>query len=303
MKNNNQSSPTNKIFLLDVAGSCNNDCLFCAVGGNHPEQDICAKKAIEIIDAQQLESGATIILSGGEPTTNLELFEILSHLKNKGYNAKMITNGRMLSSLSFSKKLVECGLMEILTEINSHVPELHDFLTQKQGSFRETVLGINNFVSAGGAVTVKIVLTRVNYKNLPKTVEFACKTMPALKGVILSSLNIQGNAIENKNLLGVRFSDTAPFVERAIDTANKFGMNIVLDIFPVCALSPPYQKYSLAREPHNIYKAGERRSIRNYIRHACRTCTLQHSCSGVYESHLNQFGKNEVTPMTDSVAS
>ncbi|MCK5233673.1 MAG: radical SAM protein [Candidatus Aenigmarchaeota archaeon] len=299
MAKNSVKKSNNSIFLLDAAGSCNNDCIFCTENGSRPERDLTLDEIILCIDSEKLKMGATVILCGGEPTVNPDIFEIISYIKNIGCKAMMITNGRMLSDLFFAKKLIDCGLEEVLTEIHSHIPEMHDFFTQRPGSFKETLEGTDNFLGAGGVVCMKILLTRATYRFLPKTIEFVCKRMPKIKEVMICSLSIQGSAKKNQAVLGVRFCDAMPYVEKAIDVAVKFNVSIRLDMVPLCALHTQYQKFSNERSPHVIHKAGKRLRISKDMPQLCFSCILNETCPGLYKCHLDLFGENEIKPVLE----
>jgi len=78
-----QPQIANKTIVIGINGSCNNDCIFCSSGGSLPLLDVSANKIIEKLAPFPL-SGATAILSGGEPTLHKELAKIIKHLDKRG---------------------------------------------------------------------------------------------------------------------------------------------------------------------------------------------------------------------------
>lgn len=284
--------------VIRVNGSCNNACMFCSVGGSRTLHDSTKYEVLQKITSLNVKRSSTIILSGGEPTLQEGIIDIVRQLRNRGHKIKIITNGRNFSDITFAKNIAAAGLSEVITEIHSHIPEVHDFITQRIGSFNETLEGVHNLIRCGICVKIKLLLNRINYKTLPQTVEFVCKNITQTDSISITAINLCGTALVNKNLLGIRFSDAAHYVEKSLDIANNLNMNIALCAFPICALHPKYSHHSALRKPHGFYDAGQYLDMKKYMPHVCCSCSYSAKCTGIWKSQIDVFGENEIKPLT-----
>ena len=55
---------------------------------------------------------------------------LFDRASERGLQSRMITNGQRLAKRSFFEQCVEAGLKHIHVSIQSHLPEVHDFITR-----------------------------------------------------------------------------------------------------------------------------------------------------------------------------
>jgi len=134
-----------------IGWECNNNCMFCS---NPEMKKIFDSKNTEKMDVSMIKIKLskynpkeikTLIFVGGEPTISKNLFELINFSIHLGFQKIfLMTNGRMLSNKSFFKKLLKYPQIELGISIHGHNSEIHDSLTRTEGSFKQTIKGMNN---------------------------------------------------------------------------------------------------------------------------------------------------------------
>jgi len=153
---------------------CNNSCKWCYASSNYhlSKRPILPKEKISPLLGliQGLKLKRTILI-GGEPSIYPFLFEVLEEHKSRGINYGMVTNGRRFSDRNFTKKVHSLGLNEITVSIEGDNSQTHDSLTRVNGSYDESISGIELANSEGIKVSTNTVVSRLNIGNLEKIVE------------------------------------------------------------------------------------------------------------------------------------
>mgnify|MGYP000103156041 CR=1 FL=1 len=154
---------------------CNNNCKFCVQAGSKCE----GNRSFEEIENNLKECRERcdqVVLTGGEVTIRKDFFEIVKLAKDLGYKEIQVqTNGRMFSDFDFCKKAISSGVTHFAPSIHGFCAEQHDYLTESEGSFSQTVLGILNLKKLGQSVAVNTVIVKSNYVDLPKIASLLVK--------------------------------------------------------------------------------------------------------------------------------
>jgi MoaA/NifB/PqqE/SkfB family radical SAM enzyme len=179
-------------FQIDVElhKRCNLRCLFCARYGKYEElneeskrYELPTEKWIETIkEAKEIDAVVLNIEGINEPPLVPEIFfPVIRKAKELGMYGIITTNGTIWNEKQL-KNLVEIGWDRIHFSIHSSKPEIHDNLTQKEGSFRKVVKNIKilnkwkkKFKSERPMLNINVCVNRLNFRELPKIVELAHK--------------------------------------------------------------------------------------------------------------------------------
>jgi radical SAM protein with 4Fe4S-binding SPASM domain len=84
----------------------------------------------------------------------------------------LITNGRRLKDKTFVGELEKSGLDFVQVTLESHKPQVHDLMTASNGSWKETVTGIENAVNSQIYVTTNTTLSKHNSSGFLDTIDF-----------------------------------------------------------------------------------------------------------------------------------
>ena len=155
---------------------CNNNCLFCLDKENQNGKIIPVGEVMKKLEQGRREKASRAILSGGEPTLHPQIIKIIKEAKKLGYShTQLISNGRLLASEKFVKKLKEAGLDEITLSLHSHRKKDFEATTGIKGSYLQAMQGLVNALKHNFIVSVDIVINKINYKTLKNTLIFFTK--------------------------------------------------------------------------------------------------------------------------------
>ncbi len=111
-----------------------------------------------------------LCLTGGEPMLHPELYAILGAAQDAGIPCGMTTNGTLIG-VQEASRLAELGMGTVSVSLDGMEAE-HDWLRQHDGSFSQTVRGIEALRDAGLLVQVTTVVHRNNIECLEALREF-----------------------------------------------------------------------------------------------------------------------------------
>jgi len=275
---------------IDIGNQCNNNCLMCtqlrpSYCKARIEQKMHSKEDVER-QIREAESESGVVFTGGEPTMRKDLFELIEFVKSN-YPKKrisLLTNGRMLSYGDYGKELEKIGLDEIIIPLHGHNSALHDFVTQTEGSFEQTVRGIKNLRESGMAREIRVVVHRLNYVYLPETASFIATNFPFVDRIVFLYFDAIGSGAVNKKRLFVSMKEVAPFLEKAFKELGKEREKAAIYHFPQCILPESIRKsvYGKTVEMQRICFAKE-----------CGQCSYFGKCPGIWKSYKSNFGLGE----------
>jgi MoaA/NifB/PqqE/SkfB family radical SAM enzyme len=271
------------------------------------------------IDRAMEESGVeNILLSGGEPTISKDFLKLLEYIKAKGLHISLLSNGLKFASKRYLQKFIDVTgseNIEITTAIHSHIPEKHDRLTQLPNSFHKSLEGLHNIIEAGILTSVKYNIIRYTYREMPGYIDWLYETFPDKVSFLLCNIDITGVALKNKELIGVTFEESAPFLEQALDKVIAFRQkgrkrNVKVFTTPLCTLDPYYwgfvnnqTKDTLAalrvpsEDPINDRLFLEIGSDSGPMFEPCFQCALQEPCPGTWKKTGELFGDSIFKPI------
>jgi radical SAM protein with 4Fe4S-binding SPASM domain len=185
---------------LALTFKCSNNCIHCYAGGPHETAELNTQQWKEVIDRLSKIGVFTVTFTGGEPTLRDDLLELLRYAQNKGMVTGLITNGRKLKDAAYVKTLEATGLDFVQVTLESHLPKIHDLMTNAKGSWKETVAGIKNAVKSQIYVTTNTTLSKHNAPDFLTTIDYINKLGVAAFGC--NSLIYSGKA----NAVGQEFA-------------------------------------------------------------------------------------------------
>lgn len=171
-----------------VTKVCNLHCRMCDVPQfNIGEKNLTLDKIKEIIREIAGLGAETLELSGGEPMTRKDIYDIISYAVSLKLKVFMATNGVLIGP-SEVKKLLEAGLTMITFSLEGP-EELNDHIRGK-GNFQKTLYAIQSFLEYsseifGLQVMVGITLSKYNYKLVRSFSEYLLEDI----GVYSISIN------------------------------------------------------------------------------------------------------------------
>ena len=227
-----KSTEEEKRFWVRLTKKCNNRCIFCLDSEVQDGSVIPFSEIQNQLIEGRKEKFDRLILSGGEPTLHPQFLEIVKEGKKLGYKKiQVISNGRMFMYKDFLMEGVRNGISEITFSIHGHTPEIHDRLTQIEGSFFQSILGLRNALKVSNLiVSVDIVINKLNYKYLPEILNFFISL--GVREFDLLQVVPFGRAWENRKKVFYDIKKALPYLKKTFEISKEKGVFIWTNRFP-----------------------------------------------------------------------
>jgi len=231
-------------------------------------------------------------ITGGEPTIRKDVFKILEYINTKYPTSRInfITNGRLFAYSDFLNKFKKVKNLYIKTELHASTAEKHDSITRTPGSFEQASIGIKKLLENNFNVEFRIVISKLNYKDIPNITELVVKEFNKTSRVVIFPIDIIGNAFKNKEKVVIKYTELIPFVETEIDILKQAGINVLLYHIPYCVLNKKYHNY--------IRKGITVLDRRVALTDICEGCKFEEYCPRVWKTYLRLIGKEEFHKIT-----
>ena len=217
-------NPENIVF--EITSDCNNDCMYCynvwkSPCFNYPKGKMSLSDVIKVIDnlLEDLPLKA-IAISGGEPFLRDDLPQIVSYLWSQNINSVIITNGTLLTKKNIRRT---SGANNYELTLLSYRKAIHNQLTRRE-CFNRVIQGMHNLKEADRRFVVAFIATRLNYKDLEKTIELAIAL--GAEGILYNRMNVSAYNYQYVKML----LPTVDMIRENLDVLERFGESYGLPI-------------------------------------------------------------------------
>ncbi len=147
--------------VWEVTSGCNLDCRHCYHPSHEPRDDeLSSERAMELLDELAAAGFLLLLISGGEPFTRPDIWDLLEAASLKEFAFRVLTNGTGLERDDIDR-LAEMSPLSVDMSIYGQ-KRIHDEITRSPGSFRSTCRTGRLLTQNGVRVTVKMPLMRNN---------------------------------------------------------------------------------------------------------------------------------------------
>lgn len=152
--------------LVELTYRCNLDCTFCYNDVAKKGKPLTLSQYEAMFDDLAAMSVLTVILSGGEPLSHPQFFEIGRAARDRGFVVRIKSNGHALGG-ELARRLKD-EVDPFLVEVSLHgaTAETHDRQTRVPGSFDRLIANIRSMRELGLRVKANSALTRWNEGEL-----------------------------------------------------------------------------------------------------------------------------------------
>lgn len=238
--------------------------------------------ALRAVDSAPFGEGVS--LSGGEVLLRDDICGLVRRLRARGCpHVEIQTNGRMLAYRKLARDLREAGAQAVVVLLAGHEAAVHDFHTRVPGSFEQTVQGIRNTVEEGLDVSVRVILTKSNYRHATSLVRFVAG-LGVRRLVLAFPAALADSAFRT---LVPRLDKVALYIAPAITLGRTIGALVETDGFPLCHAAIP--------SPEVRYAKGDPTPV-EWAMHGkpCQACTAATRCPGVERAYAKTYGTSEL---------
>ena len=223
-----------KKITIELTNDCFNRCVHCSAFDPDLGKGIYLDKDIiySIIHDFASHGGEEINLSGGEPLLHPNFYEIANYSKERGLTVNVFTCG--ILSRPFNEERVNEHVEKIKrtkfneVQITLHAPneEMHDEITQEQGTFVNTIKFIEKLKSNGENIGVHFVPMDLNVGEFEDLVEY-------VQYLKLKRLNIlrfypQGRGRFNEAVLALTPETSAHLILKIMELSGNPEFELIL---------------------------------------------------------------------------
>jgi His-Xaa-Ser system radical SAM maturase HxsC len=168
-------------------------------------------------------------------------------------------------------------------------PDIHDFVVQSPGAFRETMRGLWNLAGANAHVELRVVLQRVVVPRIRQLAHFIARNMSFVDHVAWMGLEPMGFARPNWKALWIEPEEFAVPLTEAILELDRAGIATSLFNLPLCVLPPQLRSYA----------AQSISDWKNVFLTECENCSARKSCCGFFASVGSEHVPKSVHALTE----
>lgn len=292
--------------ILRITSACNHRCPFCFIPGREGGAEASALERELDVLADGLAPGGALVLSGGEPTVDPRLPELIASARRRGIRRFVLqTNGVLLARPGMIEELLELGVEAFDVSFHSHRPGPYGRITGSRGNHPKVVEGLGRLLASGRCrVTACVLINAWNYRELPELVGFLGglsrerRRDPESRFEICFAL-MNGAGMNAAPRMAVDLREAAPYLRRALDRCREEG--VLAQRFTGETAIPPCQvqdaaayagevEFSQERVRYAEDFSGETGSVGRAKRPACRKCAYDARCLGVPAEYARMFG-------------
>lgn len=304
-----------KSTYIALGYECNNQCITCPLTTfDRIHKSFSYEDIIHSIGSGGLKSNDHVTISGGEPTLNKDFLRIVKHLTCLDVHITILSNAVQFANKELVEQLrsiVDISKCNVVSAIHSSNDVIHDKITGTNGSFRQTLQGINNLISYGIPVSIKHIINRMNYMELDSFAEFLTDNFPSQVEIEFCVMDYAGRAGKNLDLLLIDLQSIGQYLEKALDIFESKEKNPMRKISiietPCCMVDPYYWKYlKITSDILGMYIAPNSETKNNVsygVENQCNTsysecgkCRAKDFCAGVWRSTYNILGNQCLKP-------
>jgi heme b synthase len=214
-------TPRLSLVAWEVTKRCNLYCAHCRASADNEqyEGELTLSECQRVIDEIKAVGNPIIILSGGEPLSRPDVYDIGEYAVSKGLRVVMGTNGTLIDSETASR-LKKIPISRIAISLDFTSADLQDKFRGKAGAFDAAITGIKNAQEAGIEIQINSTITKLNVGLLNDLVELALKVGAVAFHPFLLVPTGRGKGLESVELSPQEYEDA---LNQIFDMQTKLG--------------------------------------------------------------------------------
>jgi len=228
------NAPPLRLVALEITRKCVLACRHCR-GDSRNEfyaDELSLDEIRRILDGIAGFARPIIIITGGEPLTRPDVFDMASYSSGHGFRTVLATCGHTLDDGTVVK-LLESGVSRISVSLDGGSPETHDGFRGVEGAFERALKGIEAARRHGLDFQINSTLTTLNINELGALHDLAVEIGAVAFHPFLLVPMGRGRGLAQYALTGEEYEEA---LERIADTASASP----IEIKPTC--SPHYAR-------------------------------------------------------------
>ena len=159
----------------EVTVGCDLRCIHCYAEAGPPKlNELSTSKWLEILDELHNLGTRSLAITGGDPFTRSDIFEILDFC-NKKFAIRLLTSGYRINKVVVEILLSLKNIQTVQISLDGPDAKTHDYVRGKKGAFEKAVAAIKMLAEEDMNVEVAMVMLPVNKDKMEETILLAKK--------------------------------------------------------------------------------------------------------------------------------
>ena len=287
----NSKSEDNAFVLTN---HCNSNCIMCP-SSEYSRKNGNSTSVQHLLDYLRYlpDDAVHFTITGGEPfLIGRPIFDFFSALKEKFNDTAflLLTNGRIFSVPEYCIATNTTLPARTVIGIPVHGPnaEIHDSITQCEGSFTQTNIGIKNMLALGRIIELRIVVSMLNAAYITEIARLFVREYVGAYSVKIMGLEMLGSAAINRSKVWIPYREAFQKAKEAIKILISNGFDVQLYNFPLCSVDQEYWNLCAKSITEDKVRYPEK----------CSLCKMKDACGGMFAGTYN-LAKNDVAPIQE----
>jgi radical SAM protein with 4Fe4S-binding SPASM domain len=240
------TAPVSVVWSLSYG--CNLRCMHCYQNASRPSSDeLTLDEQLGIVDQMAQAGVSMIVLSGGEPLINPNLWRLIERIRRYGIAISIDSNG-VLMSRDVVESLKRAGVDSVELSLDSIDPGAHDRFRGLDGAFEKTLHALDLCAEAGIFTTIATTSTALNYPDSRKLISLV-KDHGANRVVFFDLIPAgRGREIEELRLSRHQLLDLMALVKQESSIG---GIEVFTEL-------PQFVIYSSTKDEHSLSNHSQR---------------------------------------------
>ncbi len=160
------------IVVWNITRRCNLRCVHCYTDSDESLADgeLSTAECRKVLDDLAAFEVPAVLLSGGEPTTRPDLFDLAEYAADKGLRLTLSTNGTLIDEKA-AARIKKTGFTYVGVSLDG-IGAINDRFRGVEGAFDRAVRGIRHCKAVDQRVGLRMTLTDHNIDQLPAIFDF-----------------------------------------------------------------------------------------------------------------------------------
>jgi AdoMet-dependent heme synthase len=224
-----------RLIAWEITRKCHLACRHCRGGatGEDYKGELTTLESFKLLDnIATFNEPIIIILTGGEPMSRPDVYEIAKYGHDLGLRMVMSPCGQLIDDES-AEKIKESGIARLSLSIDGATAESHDSFRGVPGAFDSTIKGIEVLKRHGVDFQINTTVTKLNIHELPAILELAIKLGASAFHPFMLVPTGRGSALANLEL-------TPEEYEKTLEWVREKSSEVEIFFKPTCA--PHYHR-------------------------------------------------------------
>ena len=166
--------PHLRVVAWETTRKCPLNCIHCrvAAGDILPNDELSTEEGFRLIDGIAKFAKPMLILTGGEPMTRSDIYELASYATSKGLRVVMASCGHLLTPES-AEKIKSAGIKALSISLDGADASTHDAFRGSAGAFEKSLSGIRFLREADIHFQINTTVSKLNVHQLPQILDLA----------------------------------------------------------------------------------------------------------------------------------